>query len=782
MRFEVSNHVDVTNPTQDFKEWCQDNLILSNPEYAKKLSMGLKIWNTPREIYLFEKMGNGYRLPFGCVADLMRRYPDVACVSRIKGADTFSYHSAISLYGYQERAVNEALKAKNGVLVMPCGSGKTQCALEIISRLGLKALWLTHTQDLLRQSMDRAKSVLNCDAKSYGTITGGKVNIGTGITFATVQTMSKLDLAQYRDEWGVVVVDECLPAHTKISTPNGDKELKNLCIGDIVTSYNRDTGKIEDKPILNVFKLKAHDIVKVNLQNRNSVIATGNHPFFVKDKGWIEACDIGGGDYVMQLVRDRVRRNKEAANNKKQNKKEGLRLLLSRVCVQSRAGKTSLDGRTKTKIGRAHEEGQRRISRSNNRPHEEQQSYERPRDEAKSIKAFKRDRASSQNTMREWVRANCSSTDTDACISRVRRRICGVSHSDKTNKRQWLSNLLQGGHSDTGTYDCSRGGRKFSLCRRASKAGCKERYALKWVRVDSIEVPKQTSDGTFGRLCPDGYVYNIEVADNNNYFADDILVHNCHKAIGSPTKVMQFYKVLSNLSCRYKFGLTATPRRADGLECAMYALIGNKVTEVSRYSVASTTCPVLIKRVNTGYFPNIDAVLAGDGTINYAALINDLVSDNQRFKLVLDVIAKAESGGPMLVLASRVEYLQRLNDKYAGKSICLSGLSNTKAGKAKRKDALQKLNSGELNCVFATYQLAKEGLDVPNLRTLIMATPEKDPTTIEQSVGRVARKADGKLGGTVIDFVDSFGMFKGWAKKRTGIYKKLGMQCELADT
>ena len=43
-----------------------------------------------------------------------------------------------------------------------------------------------------------------------------------------------------------------------------------------------------------------------------------------------------------------------------------------------------------------------------------------------------------------------------------------------------------------------------------------------------------------------------------------------------------------------------------------------------------------------------------------------------------------------------------------------------------------------------------------------------------QAAGRVGRKANGKEHGTVIDFVDNFGMYKGWAKKRKSVYKKLG--------
>lgn len=45
---------------------------------------------------------------------------------------------------------------------------------------------------------------------------------------------------------------------------------------------------------------------------------------------------------------------------------------------------------------------------------------------------------------------------------------------------------------------------------------------------------------------------------------------------------------------------------------------------------------------------------------------------------------------------------------------------------------------------------------------------------IVQAAGRVGRKAEGKDHGTVIDFLDDFGMYNGWSKKRRNYYKKLG--------
>lgn len=458
MKFIVGNDIKVEDPSRELIDWAKNNLVIDNPEYIKKQKMGKWTGKTPKKIFLYESNFGSLKLPFGCFRSLYALFPSKTLFEAdFKPVERCLYNSNIKLYDYQKQAVEEALMKKNGVVVMPCGSGKTQTALEIVSRIGGKCLWLTHTEDLLNQSMGRAKACYDVPPYFFGTITGGKVNIGT-ITFATVQTMCNIDLNKYKYAFDIIVVDEC------------------------------------------------------------------------------------------------------------------------------------------------------------------------------------------------------------------------------------------------------------------------------------------------------------------------------HKCVGSPTNVMMFYKVLSSLSCRYKFGLTATPKRADCLERSMFALLGDIIIEITKEVVSKTTCPVEVKFIETGYMPDLDIVLAGDGTINYASLIDDLIHNERRFEAVLSVVESVSDEGAILVLGNRVEYLERLQNAYRGKSVCLSGLGNSKRAKEERKSALARLNDGDLNCIFATYQLAKEGLDVPNLRFVVFATPEKDPTTIEQSTGRVGRKADGKDYGTVIDFVDDFGMYKGWAKKRRNIYKKLGMR------
>ena len=235
--------------------------------------------------------------------------------------------------------------------------------------------------------------------------------------------------------------------------------------------------------------------------------------------------------------------------------------------------------------------------------------------------------------------------------------------------------------------------------------------------------------------------------------------------------------MVSNLRCRYKFGLTATLHRSDGLERAVTALLGSVIHEVDRACVADTTVPIKVEWVETGYEPDIDKTTQGDGTLDYAKMCEALIEDDDRFVAVMRKInSLSMKGGAMMVLANRVEYLKQLREHFFGKSVCLSGMGQSKKAKAERKQALDDLNNGDLDCVFCTYLLAAEGLDVPNLRYVVMATPEKNERTVIQAAGRVCRTAPGKDFGMVIDFVDDFSMYREWANKRKGYYKKIGAE------
>ena len=213
MNIIVSNEITISDPTDEIRQWIYDKLKVPNPEYANKVKMGLWIGSTPKELKLYRISGDSLVVPYGVCKSLMyfmSAYPHMHDTPiRFDFAENkpVNYNSSIKLYDYQEKAVNSLILAQGGILQSKAGSGKTRMGIATICRMSKKTLWLTHTNELLNQSYNAAAEFI--DKKLLGKITAGKIQIADGITFATVQTLSKADLNALRYEWDMVVVDEC---------------------------------------------------------------------------------------------------------------------------------------------------------------------------------------------------------------------------------------------------------------------------------------------------------------------------------------------------------------------------------------------------------------------------------------------------------------------------------------------------------------------------------------------------------------------------------------------
>jgi superfamily II DNA or RNA helicase len=268
---------------------------------------------------------------------------------------------------------------------------------------------------------------------------------------------------------------------------------------------------------------------------------------------------------------------------------------------------------------------------------------------------------------------------------------------------------------------------------------------------------------------------NLDLAQYKDMW-DVIIVDECHRVAGTPTAVSQFSKVLNSLAARHKYGLSATVHRSDGLIQSTYALLGEVVYTVPTEAVADKIMKVGICPIPTGVGISREC-LNTDGTLNYAKMINYLCQSEERTDLIVQHLVQ-NRWNSSLILSDRLEHLHSIIDALPlpmqDYAVMVSGKMTTKKGKAEREQAIADMRSGAKKYLFATYSLAKEGLDIPCLERLYMATPQKDYAVITQSIGRIARTHEGKADPICYDFVDDIQYLVKAYKKRCTTYRKNG--------
>jgi superfamily II DNA or RNA helicase len=115
----------------------------------------------------------------------------------------------LTLYPYQQEAVDACIARRNCLLRSPTGSGKTTVGINLISKLGQPAVIIVWSSALAKQWIDRLQSELGMSKKDIGSIMGGKVNIKP-VTVAMQQSLySKgVEALGIDNRFGVVVADE----------------------------------------------------------------------------------------------------------------------------------------------------------------------------------------------------------------------------------------------------------------------------------------------------------------------------------------------------------------------------------------------------------------------------------------------------------------------------------------------------------------------------------------------------------------------------------------------
>ena len=261
-----------------------------------------------------------------------------------------------------------------------------------------------------------------------------------------------------------------------------------------------------------------------------------------------------------------------------------------------------------------------------------------------------------------------------------------------------------------------------------------------------------------------------------------IIIDECHRVAVNPSTLQMFRTCVEYFAARYRLGLTATLHRADGLQDCITKIIGDVIYEIKksnndyvciyedkellRFPIDSFQVPAKITVIETDYDIYDKDVFSSDGgTIVYARMISDLSMDKDRNDLILKTLRGIT--GSTIVLSDRVEQLKYLC------SMVENGVQiDGGTPKKQREQALKDVRNGKYKFLFASYSLAKEGLDVTVLSNLVMASPVRDFAIVTQAIGRIQRPCENKSVANVYDFVDGVGMLYKFFCDRRKVYVK----------
>lgn len=303
-----------------------------------------------------------------------------------------------------------------------------------------------------------------------------------------------------------------------------------------------------------------------------------------------------------------------------------------------------------------------------------------------------------------------------------------------------------------------------------------------------------------------------------------LIVDEAHRAAAATMRA-----IVSACPARFRWGLTATPERADGWGPLLPVLFGDVLIEVTpaelvaqgfvmapKIAAVSTgwapvpelhrmwtitcpgcratrelvggelvggawTCPGTRKRGKCGRIfteaDRLDPKNARPGEWAWSAVVSGVADDENRNHLIRLLAERlARAGRRVLVLVPRVDLAKRLARQIGHTGIRCESVTGDASSSA-RAEPLDRLRSGETRVIVAT-QLADEGLDVPEIDAVISASPGKAGGKAVQRAGRATRAVDGKPAPIILDLVDAGDLMgRHWGARRAAYLNAWGPAC-----
>ena len=226
-----------------------------------------------------------------------------------------------------------------------------------------------------------------------------------------------------------------------------------------------------------------------------------------------------------------------------------------------------------------------------------------------------------------------------------------------------------------------------------------------------------------------------------------------------------FSKTLQKVVPKYTLGITAEKNRNDGLFHVLEWFLG----PILHYEKQPPVEDVMVKKIlYTSTDKNFKEIYirGTGGEPNRAGIINNLIKIDARNELIINIIRiLSNNNRKILFLSGRIEHLKNLYTLLYNIDPKYIDISGFYIGSMKEKDLEI---SRTRNIIFASYEMAQEGLDIPALNAVVLSTPK---SSVNQAVYRILRKESYDIKPIIIDICDNLNSLNKQASKRDKFYK-----------
>ena len=259
---------------------------------------------------------------------------------------------------------------------------------------------------------------------------------------------------------------------------------------------------------------------------------------------------------------------------------------------------------------------------------------------------------------------------------------------------------------------------------------------------------------------------------------EQVFFDECHLMASSEEKGNEFISVADKFDVPFRWGLTATPfMRTQYDNMLLEGVAGAALYKISSKQLVDLghlTPPKVTMRYVAGKIDVTVPVKIGKrptATDKWRAVESACIKTaRRRTELIIDEMVSGPF--PCLVLVKTVEQADFIKMLMAKRGLPEVPFLSGKNSASSRRQAVQQMREGELDVLLVTT-IFDEGVDIPELAKVILASGGKSAVKTVQRVGRCLRTADGKEEAIIIDFQDSHHkMVRKHALARMKIYKE----------